>query len=1283
MTAIPLGLSKVIHVNPSSPNTINSNSCWNGGVTKPCATFSLGIEGLQIVANNEPSELVVSSGFYNFNNKELGNFFAISSLAIIGIVSDEGSMPVVTCSNGSGLSFIESGNITISGILFHHCNKLHNSTTPTNSSTNSLIEIYAAIYFLLCENIQLQNVSIENTQGTAVIMYNVRGKVNIIENCVIDSSASIGGGILIEYSFCDSTEYEFDCGNDAFTTDAKIVVKNSNFISNIAGMSNEDLSTLISSEINFKNTTYGKGGGLSIIFRGNSKSNVITIVNCTFLNNTAMFGGGGVFVEFQDYAFNNSVNMLSSNLFNNSAFYYNEGIVGGGGVQISFKMLDNSNVLNNTVFISETHFEGNHAYYGGGLSYYAILSKEIPKHDNNVRLSNCHFHHNQAVFGSALDLTTRTFLPRNNELAVHFENCVFTKNMPFVGGRLVGKGALFVDTTNAMFQGSQLFILNEGSALAATGGSGVVFGAFSNSSFVNNSGRHGAGLSLLGDSFIVVGDHTNLNFYNNSADYKGGAIYSGSTSGHDIILNNCFVRFENSITIPPEHWTTTFQFSANSANGETNSIYSSSVLNCAWNNDYRIETGLPNVFCWNAYNINWIYDGLSDQESCINHISTAPSSFRSNNVTKYNAIPGQTLISLNLNVSDDFNRLVNMSTFFTANHLTGGDARPKDNNIPFVVNGNVGLITARENTTVNLRLETIGPVVIQSYANIEFQKCPPGFKFDSLSKSCLCAGSFSGRITCNERKYIATVSRSTWIGRIEKNSTDHIIVAGLSPYTVQYFNDSIMLPNDINEIDNILCDHNRKGVLCGECKEGYSVSVNTNNRGCVKCNKNDVMLNWLFYILTEFVPVTIFFFIIFIFSSVIAIGPLNSFIFFAQIIYTVVKIDAEGMIPLRQNIPNYKILEIFFIAPYEFWNLNFLNFVLPRFCLGTTITTLDIYAIEYLTASLPLFLLLGFIFILFFYNRGNRIFIVLFRPIHRIFARLRTIAGLHQSITGGIAVFILVSYTKFALVSFRFLAYFPLYNPAGDVEEIVFYYDGSVLFPEEGMQYIIVAIFFLCTFVLIPPILLLYPSLLTFLERASRNRLKLGRFYPGIKMQAFFDEFHGCYRNGSEQGIDCRWFSSFYFCLRISLFTTYTQSNYWHVQYMIQLLMFLVVAMMFAFIRPYRNDWINNLDTVMFLNLAAITAISQYELQQARQGLEFDSLAFSLQIILVAAPLLYLVGYICLKMMKTLCKKHKPNWSFNDNSLRKKDASNHDHDVNSEINAREFESSFINYYSET
>ena len=1242
--------SKTIYINQSSPLATNDDSCWSGGELTPCLTFNVGIEGLWNVSVTEPSSLIVVEGSYIFNAKVLGKFHGVDSINIQGIAINNSSIAIpvnVSCSEGVGLSFINSTNITISGISFNHCSGLQASTS-INTTNNFFVAtgMHASLCFLYCTDIQLLNVAIQNTNGKGVILYNLMGISNIIQNCDFvnnklsdRSTSSGGGGLLIEYSVC-TPGYEADCiatpSNDdpTYVKNVQILIAKSNFVFNRARISKDQLLP----PKRLDQSIFGSGGGISILFRGNLNHNTITIVNCMFKENHAVWGGG-LFIRFEDTK-DNTVEILSSHFVRNVAFHsdFFDTVVGGGGSRVEFNSVSGS-LSGNNIFFKNTMFDDNAAYYGGGLSFFndAGQTMNLSLNPNTFTLFGCQFDGNSAHFGSGIDFTTKRLLVPNQDITVHIENCSFTNNLPSINKQTVGAGAIYVDATHVLMNGFVTFAHNKGSALVASG-STITFNEYCTSIFSQNTGRNGAAISLLGNSLINIGRNASFSFSNNSADHNGGAIYFQVISEHDTIPCNCFLQYYNT-SIPPDNWTVRFEFSGNLANGKINSIYSSTLLPCICMDRYfnlKVSDNILNVFCWNAYSLNWVYDAHSDKQHCSNHISSAPSAFLSNNNSEYAAIPGQSPIKLNLTTADDYGFPVTNPNVFMVDQISGNALLNENNH--FITNNDI-YISGKENTTVRIRVETLDPIIVQTYILINFKICPPGFVLSSTS--CTCAGTYSGYVFCNEETYTAEISRSAWIGSITDDATD--LVVGLSPYVFSgYSNERVQLPSAVSEIDDLLCGSNkRKGVLCGECTNGYGVAVNTNSYECVRCTKQNGYVNWLLYILTEFIPVSIFFILIFLFSSVIALGPLNSFIFFAQIIFTVVKIDAEGMVPLHQRISNYKSLESVYIVLYEIWNLNFFRSVLPGFCVGTAIKTLDVYALKYLTAVFPLLLLILFIINVFFYNRGVKFFVIIFHPLHLCLARLSKFTKLRQSIPGGIAVFILVSYTKFTLVSFDFFAYFPLYNAAGDVVENVFYYDGSVLFPNEGWKYIIVACFFLCTFVVIPPFLLVYPSALRLLEVVSKNGFNFGKYYPNLKLQAFLDEFHGCYKDGSEGGIDCRWFSSLYFCLRIALFMTYTQSNFWHLQYLIQLLIFLVVALMFAFIRPYHRDWINNLDTAMFINLAAITAISQYNLQQARFGEDVDLIAFSLQFVLVLSPLIYCIGYLSRRLMKAIYKNRQ------------------------------------------
>ena len=54
--------------------------------------------------------------------------------------------------------------------------------------------------------------------------------------------------------------------------------------------------------------TFGRGGGMSVFFRGYAAGNTVEIIGTNFIGNNAVWGGG-LFVEFNHYASINTVSV--------------------------------------------------------------------------------------------------------------------------------------------------------------------------------------------------------------------------------------------------------------------------------------------------------------------------------------------------------------------------------------------------------------------------------------------------------------------------------------------------------------------------------------------------------------------------------------------------------------------------------------------------------------------------------------------------------------------------------------------------------------------------------------------------------------------------------------------------------------------------------------------------------------------------------------------------------------------------------------------------------------
>ena len=92
------------------------------------------------------------------------------------------------------------------------------------------------------------------------------------------------------------------------------------------------------------------------------------------------------------------------------------------------------------------------------------------------------------------------------------------------------------------------------------------------------------------------------------------------------------------------------------------------------------------------------------------------------------------------------------------------------------------------------------------------------------------------------------------------------------------------LPNSPKTlINNSICTYfHRTGLLCGDCKDGYSPFVLSYNLSCVKCPNGQT--NWWRFIMVGFGPLTIFYIIILLFNINVMSSRLRGVVLFNQMV---------------------------------------------------------------------------------------------------------------------------------------------------------------------------------------------------------------------------------------------------------------------------------------------------------------------------------------------------------------------------------------------------------------
>ena len=204
--------------------------------------------------------------------------------------------------------------------------------------------------------------------------------------------------------------------------------------------------------------------------------------------------------------------------------------------------------------------------------------------------------------------------------------------------------------------------------------------------------------------------------------------------------------------------------------------------------------------------------------------------------------------------------------------------------------------------------------------------------------------------------------------------------------------------------------------------------------------------------------------------------------------------------------------------------------------------------------------------------------------IERMCIRFRYQWSVKNSVIHSLTTFLMLSYARITLVTFKLLAPIILYGEGGQdshYRKTVLWFDGTIsYFGSDHLPYALGAIFMLITFVLILPLLLLsYPLLPVLMTRLGLEDYWIVKkliINPLSKCVPIFDAFQSCYKH------EYRFFAGLLFVYRIIAsavfaFTPTTALNFACLLGFLQLILLLHCTC-----QPYRNKWHNIIDGIIF-----------------------------------------------------------------------------------------------------
>ena len=486
--------------------------------------------------------------------------------------------------------------------------------------------------------------------------------------------------------------------------------------------------------------------------------------------------------------------------------------------------------------LSSIAIENSH-FFGNGFAALVISAGgSMTEHHIIVSVKSCVIHDNG--YGLQIDATLMPFL------TISISDTELTSN----GGNLISN-CYFVLLNNVTIANS----LSTGLTLK-----GSVVTANNSLILRNNTGVSGGGIAINDRSYISVLPQASFQFINNHATYKGGGIVSVN-SLCPFQYANPYSNSKPIIRIPIAFWNNTAGTTGDDIYGFI--IYDSQVSFSYINPHIRSSTD-PVYLCF-------CYLGSS---SCLNASPVQQIIF-----------PGQ---KLKYNVA-----LFGYNDSMTSYSLTDGVVMFYVDDIKVYTynfsNACCSTIEFSPNQTTvtrhNITLFTQYIIHLHISTSFTIHKCPIGFSIDSSQGVCTCSQSISREnVTCDIVTFTIKHNGSLWIGT---NDTSTPFNANQTNPNACIINEDCLLycsPNPVtfkmNDTDP-QCVDDRGQVMCGSCKDGYSLLMGSNK--CGHCDNDYMIIAWIALFAVMGILLVV---VLIALNLTVSVGTLNGLLFYANIV---------------------------------------------------------------------------------------------------------------------------------------------------------------------------------------------------------------------------------------------------------------------------------------------------------------------------------------------------------------------------------------------------------------
>ena len=421
--------------------------------------------------------------------------------------------------------------------------------------------------------------------------------------------------------------------------------------------------------------------------------------------------------------------------------------------------------------------------------------------------------------------------------------------------------------------------------------------------------------------------------------------------------------------------------------------------------------------------------------------------------------------------------------------------------------------------------------------------------------------------------------------------------------------------------------------MYSQCADGYGLAVFSIGQTCTNCT--GVWYGVPLYLFIEFIPITIFYFIIMFSHINVTSAPMVAFVFYSQVAVSAFSSLVSNKLIFDTTI-TYRFLNIL-VSFYGIWNLDFFRFIIPPFCISPFLKPVHINFLYFISAFYPLCLIAMSWTCIHFYSRNFKPVVWLWDKLKQnVLNRFNINWDATNTIVDVFATFFLLSYAKLVFASLRTLSYgisLNVNNVSLQQTLHVMSDPSMKYFGNEHLPFAITSVFiFLLAVLPIPLLLALYPirSFRTLLFKCPIG----GRAMAAINI--FVQKFYCCYRDSTEGGRDMRSLVGLYFFLRVLIHFVNVYQIPASLGFSIFVFIYIACSILIALAQPYKRQHMNNVDTLILVNLATLSLIlGQLNGELPDTITQFFYISGS---ILASLPLLGLTGTLLYKIIKTTTK---------------------------------------------